>query len=109
MLKIYMRSCHYACPWNAPQYYNENFQSYTQDDPARPKMTKCTFCFDRISDGRRPACVAACLNRALDAGPIDELKSKYPHATVDATNFNPDQQALSGKPLHPNIIFKKKV
>lgn len=102
-------SCHLACPWNAPQYYNEDFNKYAQEDPKRPKMTKCTFCIDRISSGRRPACVAACLNRALDAGPIDELRRKYPDATLDATNFDPNQQTISGKPLNPNIIFKKKV
>ncbi len=69
--------CKSACPWNVPQFYDNNFANYPLDAPDRPRMTKCTFCLDRINDGLKPMCVAACWNRALDAGPIDELKSKY--------------------------------
>ena len=93
--------CKGACPWDAPQFYDTNYKTYALNDPARPKMTKCTGCLDRIKEGLRPACVAACFNRALDAGPIDELKSKYPAATESVSGFNRASTS-------PNIIFKAK-
>ena len=34
-------------------------------------------CIDRIEKGQLPACVAACPMRALDFGPIEELRAKY--------------------------------
>ena len=92
--------CKIACPWDAPQFYDEDYASYTINDPARPKMTKCTMCYDRINIGLKPACVAACWNRALDAGPIQDLINEYGGIrTLD--NFDDNS-------LEPNIIFKAK-
>ena len=42
-------------------------------------MTKCDLCADYRAQGEDPACVAACPARALDWGPIDELRAKYGH------------------------------
>lgn len=64
--------CRRACPWDAPQYYKLGSQ--------RTSMTKCDFCYDRIRQGLKPACVAACPTRALIAGPEDELLKEFPHA-----------------------------
>ncbi len=58
--------CAWACPYGAPQY----------DAPAG-KMTKCTFCYDYIDQGKPPACVAACPMRVLDFGEITALVAKY--------------------------------
>jgi formate dehydrogenase iron-sulfur subunit len=47
------RYCMAACPFEIPayEYYN----------PWTPRVTKCTYCFDRISkEGGVPACVAVC-------------------------------------------------
>lgn len=94
-------SCKEACPWGAPQYYDaEHFSEYAQDDPARPKMTKCILCYDRINEGLKPACVAACWNRALDAGPVDELIKKY--GEVRIIDHFKDLET------EPNIIFRPK-
>ncbi|MBN2148956.1 MAG: dimethylsulfoxide reductase subunit B [Anaerolineales bacterium] len=60
------RYCAWACPYGAPQY----------DDQAG-KMTKCTFCYDLIDQGKPPACVAACPLRALDFGERTELEARY--------------------------------
>ena len=99
--------CRNACPWDAPQFYAPNFGEYALGDESRPLMTKCTLCLDRIRDNLRPACVAACWNRALDAGSIEDLKAKYPNETTD--DFNDDYVAGLGIHTEPNIIFKKKV
>ena len=62
------RNCFKACPYGAPKF--------ASDDPGT-KMSKCTMCIDRIEKGQLPACVAACPMRALDFGPIEELRAKY--------------------------------
>jgi anaerobic dimethyl sulfoxide reductase subunit B (iron-sulfur subunit) len=60
------RYCEWACPYGAPQFIEE-----------RGVMSKCNFCMDLLDQGGRPACVDACVMRALDFGEIDELRAKY--------------------------------
>ncbi|MGC8605361.1 MAG: 4Fe-4S dicluster domain-containing protein, partial [Desulfomonilaceae bacterium] len=60
------RYCMAACPFEIPayQYYN----------PWTPQVTKCTFCFDRIStDGGVPACVAICPVETMTFGKRADL------------------------------------
>jgi anaerobic dimethyl sulfoxide reductase subunit B (iron-sulfur subunit) len=61
------RKCWKACPYGAPQFEN--------DGPG--KMSKCNMCIDRLEKGDKPICVLSCSLRALEFGPIDELKKKY--------------------------------
>ena len=51
-------SCARACPYGAPQI-----------DLKRRVMTKCDGCYDRVAEGKLPACVDSCPMRALDFGP----------------------------------------
>lgn len=60
------RYCEWSCPYGAPQY-----------DPELKHMTKCDGCIDRLAKGEQPLCVISCPLRALDFGPIDELRAKY--------------------------------
>ena len=60
------RTCIAACPYGAIAY-----------DAAAHAVSKCHFCVDLVLAGQAPACVAACPNRALDFGDLDELKAKY--------------------------------
>jgi len=46
--------CIAACPFGIPQY-----------DSQLEKASKCHMCFDRIKDGKEPACVQACPTDAL--------------------------------------------
>ena len=71
------RYCEWACPYSAPQYH-----------PGLGHMTKCDLCADYRSEGKDPACVAACPSRALGWGPIDELRDEHGH--VDNTEPLPD-------------------
>jgi len=59
--------CIETCPYGSPQFGD--------DDNA--KMQKCDLCAERRQQGKKPVCVDACLMRALDAGPLDEMKEKY--------------------------------
>jgi anaerobic dimethyl sulfoxide reductase subunit B len=65
------RYCEWACPYGAPQF-----------DTAAGVMTKCDFCQDLQAEGKDPACVDACVMRALEFGDLQELRAKY--GDVDA-------------------------
>lgn len=83
--------CLPACPWEIPQFGAE----------ANAKMQMCNFCPEKLAENKPPICVAGCPMRALDAGPIDELKKKYGHAQ-DCEGFD-----YSGK-LRPSVVVKPK-
>jgi formate dehydrogenase iron-sulfur subunit len=53
------RYCMTSCPFDIPKFeYND----------WNPRLQKCTMCFDRIAEGRKPACVEACPTDALMFG-----------------------------------------
>lgn len=71
-----------ACPYDIPRW-NEKKQC----------LTKCTMCFDRITNGLVPACVQACPTGALHFGDRDKIlalaeqrlnaiKGRYPKANL---------------------------
>ncbi|UCG65920.1 MAG: 4Fe-4S dicluster domain-containing protein [Deltaproteobacteria bacterium] len=62
------RKCWAACPYGAPQF---------EGDEPDMKMSKCNMCIDRLETGLKPICVLSCPMRALEFGPIDELKRRY--------------------------------
>ena len=83
--------CREACPYGAPQFGSE----------ANARMQKCDFCLDRLAQGKQPACVGACPMRALDAGPIEQLRVK--HGDIrEAEGFAYDAKSI------PSIVFKPK-
>jgi anaerobic dimethyl sulfoxide reductase subunit B (iron-sulfur subunit) len=83
--------CLDACPFDAPQFgTGEN-----------PKMQKCHFCLDRLAMNRKPACVDSCPMRALDAGPIEELREKY-------GDIREAEGHIYFHEIIPSIIFKLK-
>jgi formate dehydrogenase iron-sulfur subunit len=59
------RYCMIACPWEIPRYSWEDSVPYIQ---------KCHLCHDRFtSEGKPPACVAACPEKATIFGDREEL------------------------------------
>ncbi len=68
------RYCMIACPFQIP--------AYEYDEPLVPKVQKCTFCIERISDGGVPACVEVCPPQCLTFGKRDELIT-LAHQLVD--------------------------
>jgi anaerobic dimethyl sulfoxide reductase subunit B (iron-sulfur subunit) len=81
--------CKDACPYALPQF------SKGEDD----KMQMCTFCVERIEKGVKPVCVDACPMRALDSGPLAELKKKYGAIqTTDGFTYSPETK--------PSIVVK---
>jgi anaerobic dimethyl sulfoxide reductase subunit B len=65
------RYCEWACPYGAPQF-----------GAASGTMSKCDLCQDERDAGRPPVCVAACPLRALDWGPIEELRARHGRRAV---------------------------
>ncbi|ACV23755.1 DMSO reductase iron-sulfur subunit [Slackia heliotrinireducens] len=60
------QSCVNACPYSAPQYIE-----------SKNIVQKCDTCHALREIGELPICVAACSQRALDFGDVDELRAKY--------------------------------
>jgi len=53
--------CENACPFNVPKRGQDG------------KYYKCTFCVDRIQNGRAPACVEVCPTGVFTFGPVEEI------------------------------------
>jgi anaerobic dimethyl sulfoxide reductase subunit B (iron-sulfur subunit) len=80
--------CEWACPWGAPQFYED-----------RGIVDKCDYCKDIVDAGGAPACVEACPMRAMDWGDIEELREKYPNATF------PVEPLPGPEDFEPNAIY----
>ncbi len=60
------RYCEWNCPYGAPQF-----------DEEQGVMSKCNMCYDAVDAGESPSCVAACPQRALYFGDLDELRAEH--------------------------------
>ena len=58
------RYCMVSCPFNIPKFEYHS---------ANPKIEKCTMCYDRIKEGKVPACVENCPAEALIFGKRKDL------------------------------------
>lgn len=83
--------CLPGCPYQAPQFGAE--------DNAR--MQKCDLCLDRWQENKKPVCVDGCPMRALDAGPIEELKQRY-------GDIRETEGFIFSVKTSPSILFKPK-
>ena len=91
--------CTKACPYHHPVLIKE-----------LQVVHRCDGCINLRAAGEKPACVAACPMRALDFGPIDELRTAHPEGVnqisvlPDATTTDPSvvidarPAALGGEP-----------
>ncbi len=67
------RYCQAACPFGVP--------CFDWDNPLTPVISKCWFCHERLAEGDKPACVAACPTGALRFGKRDDLLAQA-HAQI---------------------------
>lgn len=84
-------SCTKACPYGIPQILPDG------------KAGKCDSCYMIREAGGLPACVAACPNRALDFGDVEELTKKYGPDCVKEIAILP-----SAETTKPNTLIKAK-
>lgn len=82
--------CTWVCPYNAPQL-----------DPVKGQVSKCNMCVDRLEVGLKPACVSACLGKALDFGVIENIPEGRSQAKTEIPGF-PRSDIT-----HPNIRFQQ--
>jgi DMSO reductase iron-sulfur subunit len=82
--------CTWVCPYNAPQL-----------DPVKGQVSKCNMCVDRLEVGLKPACVSACLGKALDFGVIENIPEGRNQARTEIPGF-PRTDIT-----HPNIRFQQ--
>ncbi len=82
--------CTWVCPYNAPQL-----------DPVEGQVSKCNMCIDRLEVGLKPACVSACLGKALDFGVIENIPEGRVQAETEIPGF-PRTDIT-----HPNIRFQQ--
>jgi DMSO reductase iron-sulfur subunit len=82
--------CTWVCPYNAPQL-----------DPIKGQVSKCNMCVDRLEVGLKPACVSACLGKALDFGVIENIPEGRSQAKTEIPGFP------RADITHPNIRFQQ--
>jgi formate dehydrogenase iron-sulfur subunit len=58
------RFCMISCPFDMPKFEYHS---------AVPRIQKCVMCWERLEDGKQPACVENCPSGALSFGPRAEL------------------------------------
>ncbi len=73
------RYCVWSCPYGAPKF---NFTS--------GKVEKCTLCAHRLAEGLEPACVTACVGRALEMISSRGSVGKAPEGFADPTLTQPN-------------------
>lgn len=82
--------CTWVCPYNAPQL-----------DPVEGTVSKCNMCVDRLEVGLKPACVSACLGKALEFGVIENTPEGRTQTDAEIPGF-PDTSITN-----PNIRFQQ--
>ncbi len=89
------KACVTACPWGVP--------AYSETDK---KVHKCDACAPRLAKGLPPACVAACPCGAIEFGPIEELRAKYPDAVVKGFAWAAAAFGMPGpERTDPNLVI----
>lgn len=83
--------CVWSCPYGANTFVEE-----------KGVVAKCNGCADLTAVGGMPACVDACVMRALEFGDIEELRAKHPEAVMDVKGL--PSSALTG----PSILVSPK-
>ncbi len=78
-LCIGCRYCVWSCPYGAPRF-----------NQVSGKSEKCTFCAHRLAAGLTPACVTACVGRALSVIQNPGSIGKAPEGFADPTLTRPN-------------------
>ncbi|GAC1459897.1 MAG: 4Fe-4S dicluster domain-containing protein [Pseudarthrobacter sp.] len=78
------RNCISACPYKVIGFSSASGTAH-----------KCTLCYDRLKDGRTPACAQACPTQSIKFGNVDEL-----HQLADARLAALHQQGYSKAQLY---------
>lgn len=89
--------CVKACPYGVPQYLE-----------ALQKTHKCDACVELRMAGEQPACVAACPMRALEFGPIAEVRAAHPDAVDEIAILPEASQTTPSLAISPKDAMLEK-
>ncbi len=99
------RYCVYACPYKARSIIFKKNENVT--NPNVPAMmvgvaTKCSFCVQRIDQGKKPACVEKCPHEALTFGNMNDPNSEVAKiiATGNVKVLRPEKR------VGPGVFYK---
>ena len=99
---INVLDCIGACPYGAISVASAPQEaSMLGDAVVHHPAQKCHLCHERLAEGKKTACVDACIMRALDIGTKAELEAKYGSLSTEVPGF-------VYKSTKPNILFKSK-
>ena len=79
------KACIASCPYDARYVHPEGY------------VDKCTFCFHRVREGLKPACVSVCPTHCMHFGDLDDpdsdvsklLKSRHHHSLLPEAGTRP--------------------
>ena len=100
------RMCMSACPYNGVRSFNweepaayYDFAVGDGDAPEHQKHTveKCTFCYQRTSQGEEPACMHLCPERARYWGDLDDPESAVSRA-IEGRSYQLLLEEMGTKP-----------
>lgn len=91
-LCIGCKYCVMNCPYNVPQYIEEE-----------NVVGKCDSCIDLRKEGKNPACVDACVMRCLQFGDLDELTKGFEANVTNELPFLP-----SASITNPSVLINPK-
>ncbi len=81
-----------ACPYNIPRI-----------GPGKKGVSKCDFCFDRITNNMAPACVLSCPTGTMNYGTEEEMLKLANERLVEVKKRYPD--ATLGDPDNVRVIY----
>lgn len=105
------RACMDACPYGA-RHFNFNdpeensywdngekmpFEKYNKHTHKKGTVEKCIHCYDRVEEGKLPACVQTCVGRARIFGDLDDPNSEISKAIINK-GAKPMMEQLGTKP-----------
>ncbi|QJT08694.1 4Fe-4S dicluster domain-containing protein [Oceanidesulfovibrio marinus] len=93
-------NCIRSCPYGAPRY-----------NPVLKKAEKCSFCYQRLDAGLKPACVQSCPVEALQIVDLAEFDNpnavQYPAGFPRFTKLNPSVRFIL--PEQPRMVTRSDV
>jgi Fe-S-cluster-containing dehydrogenase component len=101
------RYCMAACPYGSRSFNWQDPRPFIQHpNPAFPTRTKgvvekCTFCSERLAEGRPPACVEVCPEKALIFGNLDDPRSEIRQVLAARRHMRRKPELGTG----PNVFY----
>lgn len=101
------QACISACPYGNIHIADDE-QEPTKDPnwKTRHPAQKCTMCWDRVEAGKKPSCVSACPQRALDFGSKEYLEMQY--GKKKGVLVQELEELLTYEDTRPSILCKPK-